>query len=138
MKKAKLGLHDNWVERMHIQVDTEDDDGIKPIVVGNKGYSCSGSSAVSVSGSSQPMTQPNSSDNDEGGITDDAREREEPGDLSGKAMHPNTRKHYYYGGSSNVAETGVSSVVNVEFDAHILHRSGLWPALSPPLQFPPS
>jgi hypothetical protein len=34
-------------------------------------------------------------------------------------MHPDTRKHYSYGGGSNVVETGVSIVAKVEFDAHV-------------------
>ena len=92
--------------------------GVDP-AVGKKGhYSRSGSSAVSASGSSQPTTLPDSDDDDEGGITDDAGERQEPGNLSGKAIHPETLKGYHYGGRSKAAETRVSVGKNVDFDAH--------------------
>ena len=107
-------------------IDTEDDDSqaqmqrVDPTAAGNKGrYSCSGSSAVSGIGSSQPTTQPNSYDEDEGGITDNAGERQEPGNLSGKAIHPETLKGSHYGGRSKAAETGVSVAKNVEFNTHL-------------------
>ena len=92
--------------------------GVDP-AMGKKGHlSRSGSSAVSASGSSQPTTLPDSDDGDEGGITDDAGERQEPGNLSGKAIHPETLKGYHYGGRSKAAETRVSVGKNVDFDAH--------------------
>ena len=92
--------------------------GVDP-AMGKKGHlSRSGSSAVSASGSSQPTTLPDSDDGDEGGITDDAGERQEPGNLSGKAIHPETLKGYHYGGRLKATETGVSVGKNVNFDAH--------------------
>ena len=65
------------------------------------------SSGVSVTSSSWPMNQPNSDDKSVGGITDDAREREEHGKLLGKAKHGEILKSYYAGGSKAL-ETGVS------------------------------
>ena len=53
------------------------------------------------------MNQPNSDDKSMGGITDDAREREEHGKLLGKAKHGEILKSYYAGGSKAL-ETGVS------------------------------
>jgi hypothetical protein len=99
-------------------------------------YPCSISSGVSVTGSSRPTTQPNSDDECEGGITDDARERDEHGNLTGNAMHTDTLKGYY-GGRSKASVTGVSIGSTLDFAAHMsLNRSTLWLALSPPLQFP--
>ena len=108
-------------------------------------YPHSASSGVSVAASSRPTSQPNSDDESVGGITDDAREREEQGNLSGNAMHTEALKNYY-GGRSNASETRVSNSLlsmstNLDFAAHVavsLNRSTLWPALSQLLQFPAS
>ena len=62
---------------------------------------------MSVTSSSWPMNQPNSDDKSVGGITDDAREREEHGKLLGKAKHGEILKSYYAGGSKAL-EMGVS------------------------------
>ena len=106
-KKYKQALHDDWVERTRINAELEvnSDDG-QPITVGND-YPHSLSSGVSATGSSRPMTQPNSDNKSEGGITDDAGEREEHGKLLGKAICGDILKSYYAGGSKAL-EMGVS------------------------------
>ena len=89
---------------------------VNPITVGND-YPRSVSSGVSVTGSSRPTTQPNSDDECEGGITDDAGEGKEHGNLSGNAMRAETLKSYY-GGRSKTSETGVSIGTNIDFVTH--------------------
>ena len=106
-KQYKQALHDDWVERTCINAELEvnSDDG-QPITVGSD-YPHSLSSGVSATGSSWPTTQPNSDNKSEGGITDDAGEREEHGKVLGKAMCGDILKSYYTGGSKAL-ETGVS------------------------------
>ena len=110
-KKNKSGLWDNWVERMLIE---SEDDGWQTQTAT---IPRSGSSAVSATGSSRPTTQPNSDDEPEGGITDDAGETEEHRKLPGKAIGLKSLKSYY-GGRSSASETGVSIATIFEFAAH--------------------
>ena len=132
VKKTKSGLWDNWIERMLIESD--DDDWQTQTAT----IPCSGSSAMSATGSSHPMTQPNSDDKPKGGITDDAEETEEHRKLPGKAIALESLKSYY-GGRSSTSEMGVSIATIFEFAAHwslLPNRSTLWPVSSPPFQFP--
>ena len=140
-----MGLHDDWVERVHIDLEDDSDDGqtqthwqsVDSITAGND-HPRSLSSGVSATSSSWPTTQLSSDDECEGGITDDAGEREEYRKLSGKARPAETLKSYY-GGRSKASETGVCIGTNLNFAAHMsLNRSILWPALSPLHQFPAS
>ena len=110
-KKSKSGLHDNWIERTRIEAGDDDwqtwtgTQSVESTTV-HSGYAPSRSSAVSATGSSQPMNQPNSDDKDEGGITDDAGETAEHRNLSGKPQHLERLKSYY-GGKSKASETSV-------------------------------
>ena len=108
-KKNKSGLRDNWIERTLIE--SEDDDWQTRSATIPR----SGSSAAT--GSSQPTTQPNSDNEPEGGITDDAGETEEHRKLPGKAIGLESLKSYY-GGRSSASETGVSIPTIFEFAAH--------------------
>jgi hypothetical protein len=102
LKKAKMGLHDNWAERIrniNAMEDQRDMEGYEPTVV-NTDQSRSSSYRFSGSHSSHLSTQPNSED-DNGIITDDEGDEAERGKLSEKAIAP------YYGSSS----ARVSSIV---------------------------
>jgi hypothetical protein len=59
------------------------------------------SSGKSFSSSSRPQTSlPDSDDDREGGISDDAGETAERRNLSGKPLRPETLRNRYYGGGS--------------------------------------
>jgi hypothetical protein len=137
VKKSKVGLHKNWVKRTCVNAEDDSDDDRQTLIYSaNHDYPCSISSGVSVTGSSRPTTQPNSDDECEGGITDDAGEREEHENLTGNAIHAETLKGYYEGRSKALV-TGVSIGTTLDFAAHMSpNRSTCWLALSPPLQFP--
>ncbi|KAJ3506852.1 hypothetical protein NLJ89_g6637 [Agrocybe chaxingu] len=61
----------------------------------------------------RPPTSPPDSDVDrEGGIADDAGERSERKNLSGKAVKSMLQRHYY-GGSSKAGETGIHSLARI-------------------------
>lgn len=129
VKKSKWGLHDDWTERTRLETDQVQVDDPWQMggferprtIVGHGSTDRSRTASSPFTGSSRPITQSNSEveDDREGGITDDGREQEEPGNLSGKVVHPEILKRHYYGGGSKTVKTEVSVVVNVEIAAHV-------------------
>ena len=73
------------------------------------------------------MTQPNSDDEDEGGITDDAGETAEHKNLSGKPQRLKRLKSFY-GGKSKALETGI--IISI----HLLPPLTALTISGPPLQ----
>jgi hypothetical protein len=94
-KKASSGLHGDWVQRSLVEVQPEDDfEALRDVQV-----PCDEQSLTSWS---RPQTSlPDSDDDREGGLSDDAGETAaELRNLSGKPLRPKTLRNRHCGGGS--------------------------------------